>query len=333
MGFKIKASRYVEVCKKTLARPTKYENSYPKNCGYYDGQYLWGDCWCFNPKTIIWGEALGTPVCDNYTKGANISPAKGAAASGMKDQTGNYIFSNYCTQVSFKQMLQDKKAPVLLLITGRHMGAYIGEFTMNGKTYNVCEYTSNGMLGDGLCPSYVNENGARMTHKNGTIIEYWSKAGYLTSFVDYSEYDTKTTQTTNSNVKTVRSLREEAQYMIDNKVNGEARKTQAKSDGFEPEKVQAEIDLMLGKDLTTSINILAYTLPSVQYGSSGDIVIVLQTELKRMGYYNGNLDGDAGNLTVAAIKAIQTNWNKVYGGFTVDGVFNQKCWLKLLINK
>jgi len=35
------------------------------------------------------------------------------------------------------------------------MGAYIGEWTQNGKTYNTCEYTSNPNLGNGLCPSYV----------------------------------------------------------------------------------------------------------------------------------------------------------------------------------
>ena len=66
------------------------------------------------------------------------------------------------------------------------MGAYIGEWTEGGKTYNTCEYTSNSNLGNGLCPSYCDENGARRTCKGGTILGYWSKAGYLTSFVDYS---------------------------------------------------------------------------------------------------------------------------------------------------
>lgn len=327
MGFKIKASRYVEICKKTLARPTRYENSYPKNCGYYDGQYLWGDCWCFNPKTIIWGEALGTPVCDNYKIGTNISPKKGETASGLKDAVGDDIFSKYCTRVSFKEMLQKKVAPALLLINGRHMGAYIGEFTMNGKTYNACEYTSNPNLGNGLCPSYVNENGARMTHKNGYVIEYWDKAGYLTAFVDYTDATTTNTTTTT----TTNTLREEAQYMIDANVNGQARKDKAKADGFDWQKVQDEIDLMLGKDTTANIATFVSALPSIKYGSTGDIVTVLQNELKRMGYYNGAIDGSCGKVTVNAIKAIQTNWNKVYGNMGVDGVFGQKCWKQLLV--
>ena len=155
MAFKIKAKRYIEVCKKTLARPTRYENKFPKNCGYYDGTYLWGDCWCFNPKTIIWGEAAGTPVCDNYKKGTYVDVATGIKKSGLLDETGDTIMNKYCTQVSFAKMLQDKKAPCLLLISGQHMGAYIREWTQNGKTYNTCEYTSNPNLGNGLCPSYV----------------------------------------------------------------------------------------------------------------------------------------------------------------------------------
>jgi len=137
MGFKIKAKRYIEICKKTLKRKTRYKNSPPWNCGYYDGTYLWGDCWCFNPKVILWSEAIGQPVCDNYTVGKYYY-TEGIKASGMPDVTGDYIMSNFCTPVSFSKMLQDKKAPCLLLITGQHMGAYIGEWTENGRTYNTC---------------------------------------------------------------------------------------------------------------------------------------------------------------------------------------------------
>ena len=155
MAFKIKAKRYIEICKKVLARATRYENSFPKNCGYFDGTYLWGDCWCFNPKTIIWGEAAGTPVCDVWTPGTMVDVANGIKKSGLPDTTGDAIMNNYCTPVGFAKMLQDKKAPCLLLITNQHMGAYIGEWTQNGKTYNTCEYTSNPNLGNGLCPSYV----------------------------------------------------------------------------------------------------------------------------------------------------------------------------------
>lgn len=131
----------------------------------------------------------------------------------------------------------------------------------------------------------------------------------------------------------IRTLREEAQYMIDNNINGTARINQAKADGFDPTKVQAEIDLMLGKDIATTLNELVLSMPVVSNGSEGDSVSFLQRELKRLGYYAGNVDGQCGSATVSAIKAIQTNWNKVYKGYAVDGYFGRQCWTRLFLGK
>lgn len=125
-----------------------------------------------------------------------------------------------------------------------------------------------------------------------------------------------------------RTLREEAQYMLDNNINGNARKTQAMADGFTPADVQAEIDLMLGKDIDLAIADLVSVMPAIQSGSQNDSVYYLQRELKRMGYYTGSIDGVAGDQTVTAIKALQTNWSKVYG-MTVDGIFGKACWKRL----
>lgn len=188
MSYKMKAARYVEICKKTFTRKTVYKNSPPWNCGYYDGEYLYGDCWCFNPKVILWSDSIGQPVYDNYTVGKAYY-AEGIKASGMPDVTGDYIMANFCTQVSFSKMLQDKIAPCLLLITNAHMGAYIGDYVVDGYTYNVCEFSPNGNLRPydrGLKYSYVDANGARRVCKDGKILGYWSKAGYLTSFIDYT---------------------------------------------------------------------------------------------------------------------------------------------------
>ena len=128
---------------------------------------------------------------------------------------------------------------------------------------------------------------------------------------------------------TIRTLREEAQYMIDNNINGQARKNQAKADGFNPEDVQAEIDLMLGKNITACIA----EIPIIEEDCEGEFVEYLQSELKRMGYYYGDIDRYAGRMTVTAIKNLQSNWNKVYGGLDIDGCFGQKCWKRLLTGK
>lgn len=189
---KPKSKTYVAQELKCLERSTHYNNTYPWNTGVYDGKYLYGDCWNHNPKAVIYGFALNSPIADYYIIGQESAINRwrqGINASGLPDVTGDTIINSYCTQTTFKQMLADKKAPCLLLINGCHMGAYIGEYTYNGKTYNTTEYTPNQYLGNGLCRSYCDEYGRRMTHKNGTVIGTWNKCGYLTSFLDYSDWD------------------------------------------------------------------------------------------------------------------------------------------------
>lgn len=125
------------------------------------------------------------------------------------------------------------------------------------------------------------------------------------------------------------TLFQEAQKMISNGINGQNRINTAKADGFDPAKVQAQIDLMLGKNKNDMLKAMAGVMPPVRDGSTGDAVRILQNELKRMGYYSGYVDGACGSMTVAAIKAIQNNWNIVYKGFAVDGSFGPQCWSKL----
>lgn len=124
---------------------------------------------------------------------------------------------------------------------------------------------------------------------------------------------------------------EEAQKMLDQDINGQARKNQATADGFTPEEVQTQIDLMLHKDKTAAIKSITSVMPIVQNGSTGDAVRILQKELQRMGYYSGSIDAVAGSITIQAIKDLQKNWNKVYGGYPVDGSFGPACWKKLLL--
>lgn len=340
MAFKIKAKRYIEICKKTLKRKTRYKNSPPWNCGYYDGTYLWGDCWCFNPKVILWSESIGQPVCDNYTVGKYYY-TEGIKASGMPDETGDAIMNKYCTQVSFAKMLQDKKAPCLLLITGQHMGAYIGEWTQNGKTYNTCEYTSNPSLGNGLCPSYVDQNGARRVYKGGTIIGYWNKAGYLTSFVDYSDSVTESVVTKKLNAEELAAAIISGVVQGQKVGNGQDRINNLKAMGYTETEIRAAQDI-INKNLakttsTTSENSKKQTattsskayviksLPIIQNDSKGEVVTILQKTLKALGFYTGTIDGVAGAMTVTAIKAAQKAW-----GITVDGSFGPNSWTKLL---
>ena len=56
-----------------------------------------------------------------------------------------------------------------------------------------------------------------------------------------------------------------------------------------------------------------------KYGSRGDEVRLIQTKLKRWGYYNGNVDGIFGSQTLAAVK-----WFQSKNGLAVDGIAGPK---------
>ena len=79
----------------------------------------------------------------------------------------------------------------------------------------------------------------------------------------------------------------------------------------------------------TLAKFLAY-LGYVAKGSTGEIVLMLQTILKDLGYYDGYLDGDCGDYTVSAIKAIQTDWHKSNADILIDGSFGTQSFTELL---
>ena len=56
-----------------------------------------------------------------------------------------------------------------------------------------------------------------------------------------------------------------------------------------------------------------------KYGSRGDEVRLIQTKLKRWGYYNGNVDGIFGSQTLSAVK-----WFQSKNGLAVDGIAGPK---------
>lgn len=184
--YQIKASTWRDGTLKLLQRKLGYRNEFPWNCGLYDGDRLWGDCWCMFPKTMVWSCAIGCPVWDNYEVGeSHVRKVyeKGIATSGLPDWTGDNIYWTYCTPVSFGTLIKSTK-PGLMLIDGYHMGTYIGEYQMDGKTYNAAEFSPNDYIDDTM-RSYVDANGGRWDYKGGHLLGYWSRAGYFAG-IDYS---------------------------------------------------------------------------------------------------------------------------------------------------
>lgn len=156
--------------------PTFYKAKFPYNLGYYhsDGRWSW-DCWNLWPKSIVWG------WIENKTVGYY---AKQNSSTGMGDWTGAQIMSK-CTEVStdFSKLTP---AELLLSVGNGHAGAYIGEYIINGRCYNVVECTE-GWKEDKVIFSYVSNTGARYRYKGGEKASVgWAKHGKLTQWIDYS---------------------------------------------------------------------------------------------------------------------------------------------------
>lgn len=64
--------------------------------------------------------------------------------------------------------------------------------------------------------------------------------------------------------------------------------------------------------------------PTLRLGNSGEYVVELQTILKNLLYYDGNIDGNFGVETQTAVKTFQTN-NKL----TPDGIVGRDTWSAL----
>ena len=159
--------------------PTKYQNKYPYNLGYYhtdkDGYWSW-DCWNL-VKSIIWG-------WKEERKAGYYTPYN--ASTGLGDWTGAKILS-CCSDVS----TDFSNIPVgafLLSPDAGHASVYIGEKIINSKCYNVVECTSKWKGGVQL--SYVSNKGKRYNYKDGSVASVgWGKHGKL-PWIDYSEQPT-----------------------------------------------------------------------------------------------------------------------------------------------
>lgn len=152
--------------------PNYYNNHFPKNCGYYDGQRFSFDCWNLI-KAILGGWT------DNYTVGYYVNPKDFPTG----DCDGYHLLMQ-CTNRSKDFSVLNQPGTYLYLSTSPHAGVYIGDFEKDGYIFNVVECT--GAWESKVQYTYVDKTGARFLYKGGPRNNRWTDYGLL-PWVDYNE--------------------------------------------------------------------------------------------------------------------------------------------------
>jgi peptidoglycan hydrolase-like protein with peptidoglycan-binding domain len=95
--------------------------------------------------------------------------------------------------------------------------------------------------------------------------------------------------------------------------------------GTTPKQQPNRITLIPTPERTPGIQYTAEGTPILRLGNRGAEVVKLQTQLKRLGFLTGSIDGDFRSSTEAAVKALQTRY-----GLEADGVAGGATWEILL---
>ena len=120
---------------------------------------------------------------------------KDVVAGGANMNYGCYefneiMFLNSCSETSDDFSILPLN-PCSLLYKDGHVGIYVGEFQLDGLTYNSCECTTS--FGWGGRPVYVDANGQRKAHKDavgsGSYWEYWGIFNLNGTDYGITEYD------------------------------------------------------------------------------------------------------------------------------------------------
>jgi len=161
----MKVTEFIKMLKTAASVPSYYNNKYPYNCGYFDGEKYSFDCW--NLIKSILGGWQPTGV-----KGSFVSPVKFPTG----DCTGLDLL-NQCSGISqdFKKLMTP--GTYLYMRNHPHSGVYIGDTCIDGKLYNVIECTA--AWDKKVLYSYVDTNGGRYQYKGGKKCYAWTDYGWL----------------------------------------------------------------------------------------------------------------------------------------------------------
>lgn len=189
----ISLKEFIETLKVAHDVPNYYCNKYPKNLGYFDGKKYSFDCWNLIKVILSGWKPTGIPGSKGNTK-----------VTG--DVDGKTLLSS-CSNRSKDFASLSVPGTYLYLSSNPHAGIFVGEFSSNGKTYNVIECTKGMYAGqDGVTYSYVDKDGTRRAWKGGNAKLKWSEYGLLSKYVDYGQYDIPATEPAKTTSKPVLKL-------------------------------------------------------------------------------------------------------------------------------
>ena len=167
----MKQSEFIKALKLAHDTPNGYNNSPGKNLGYHwqNGKFTY-DCWNLI-KVVLAGWNATNPV------GTNIKPT----VTGDIDGKAMLL---KCSDRSKDFGKLRQPGTYLYIYSSPHSGIYLGEFSYNGKTYNVVECTT--AWGGGVLYTYIDSNDYRYKYKGGPRNTYkWEEFGLL-PWVEYT---------------------------------------------------------------------------------------------------------------------------------------------------
>ncbi len=126
---------------------------------------------------------------------------------------------------------------------------------------------------------------------------------------------TKTTQTQTSSTRTRQSSRSS---------RSPSRRRASRTRAIQKRRTQ-QSQKLFGTSRKPYFQYTAQGLPILRRGAQGSEVVTLQTRLKKRGFLKGNVDGDFGEQTLAAVQAFQKRY-----GLEDDGVVGGATWRILL---
>ena len=167
------SKQFINGLKTALNQKTKYDNHYPKNLGYFDGNVYSFDCW--NLIKVVLSGWKPTGKVGSYIPTSKLVTGDIDGATLLKNcDVRSKDFSQLKTPGSY-----------LYLSNSPHSGVYIGDTQLNGRLYNVIECTGAWKTHK-VTLSYVAPDGGRYNYKGGEKALAWTDWGLL-NYVDYSD--------------------------------------------------------------------------------------------------------------------------------------------------